>query len=481
MNMKKPFFSIAAFCVVICAAVSCSTDDRREVEEKVPLPSPAVTVLSKDATSFSLVWGPVAGAVSYSYRCDWTEQTGTVEDTVLSFSDLLPDSSYRVYIAAHPAPDAELFTASPETEVVVELVSDAPSDGAGFDIEMYDNAGRMVMTYVVTPDDPDMLFYRDAFTDVQYDEFGGNPEDVWTVALQGYLDFFGSSWIQMVAESGRVEAEFSYVWDQRTYILVAGVDSLANRITPVVDTSWYSGPVPPSDVTFEVTFENVGTSSAVVWVTPSNNDPWSMLLMESDMLEAYSEEEIEDIVKISYGDYINDGRVYSGRMSMTYHEGQLNPDTEYSVLVFGWNTTLSTGVSRHTFRTERASSSQDLTFTWNLEVLGPMEIHAVVTPSDMDAQYIVIPMPDYDYEEFGTDIDAYIEYVTMGVITPYYYTYMFATTGVTDRVFNEFDDGIYPGSSYMFMAVGVDMDNANETVSFYEPQLYGDMVTTPAE
>ena len=99
----------------------------------------------------------------------------------------------------------------------------------------------------------------------------------------------------------------------------------------------------------------------------------------------------------------------------------------------------------------------------------------------MDAQYIVVPMPDYDYEEFGSDIEAYIEYVTMGIITPYDYAYMFATTGVTDRIFDEFNDGIYPGSSYMFFAVGLDMDNSEKTVSFYEPQFYGDMVTTPDE
>ena len=99
----------------------------------------------------------------------------------------------------------------------------------------------------------------------------------------------------------------------------------------------------------------------------------------------------------------------------------------------------------------------------------------------MEAQYIVIPMPDYDYEEFGTDINAYLDYVTMGVITPYEYADMFAATGVTDKVFNEFDDGIYPQSSYMFMAIGVDLDNSTRTVKFYEPQLYGEMVTTPAQ
>ena len=166
---------------------------------------------------------------------------------------------------------------------------------------------------------------------------------------------------------------------------------------------------------------------------------------------------------------------------MKYGEGTLDPDTEYTVMVFGWNTALSTDIDTVRIRTDKASSSADLTFDWFIEVQGPMEIHAVVTPSDLEAQYIVIPMPDYDYEEFGTDIDAYLEYVTMGMITTYEYAYMFATTGVTDKVFDEWNDGIYPESSYMFMAVGVDMDNSTQTVEFYSPQTYGEMVTTPSE
>ena len=269
-------------------------------------------------------------------------------------------------------------------------------------------------------------------------------------------------------------------YDQHTYILVAGIDSLANRITPVVDTMFYSGPVPPSDITFDIVVSNVGVSSAVVSVDPSNDDPWSMLMIEGSM-EDYSEQDMKDLLKYTYSEYINDGHVYSGYLDMRYNEGTLDPDTDYTVMVFGWNTALSTDIDTVRVRTDKASSSADLTFDWLIEVQGPTEIHAEVTPSDLEAQYIVIPMPDYDYEEFGTDIDAYLEYVTMGMITTYKYAYMFAATGVTDKVFDDLNDGIYPESSYMFMAVGVDMDNSSQTVEFYSPQTYGEMVTTPSE
>ena len=396
----------------VSIVVSCSVDSGEDIVDKVPLPSPVVEVQSLDAASFTIVWEEVTGAASYSYRCGWSGETGTVEDTLLSFGGLEAGNAYTVYVASLPSPDASLFLASPETEVIVELPGAATS-GNGFTFELVDEPDKMIMNYTVIPDDPDMLFYRDAFTDVQWEEMGGNPEDVWASALQGYIDFFGDSWMYMVAESGTVQSYFDYYYDQHTYILVAGIDSLANRITPVVDTVFYSGPVPPSDITFDIVVSDVGVSNAVVSVEPSNDDPWSMLMIEGNM-EDYSEQDMKDLLKYTYGEYINDGHVYSGYLEMKYGEGTLDPDTEYTVMVFGWNTALSTDIDTVRVRTDKASSSADLTFDWLIEVQGPTEIHAVVTPSDLEAQYIVIPMPDYDYEEFCTDIDAYLEYVTMG-------------------------------------------------------------------
>ena len=449
----------------VSIVVSCSVDSGEDIVDKVPLPSPVVEVQSLDAASFTIVWEEVTGAASYSYRCGWSGETGTVEDTLLSFGGLEAGNAYTVYVASLPSPDASLFLASPETEVIVELPGAATS-GNGFTFELVDEPDKMIMNYTVIPDDPDMLFYRDAFTDVQWEEMGGNPEDVWASALQGYINFFGDSWMYMVAESGTVQSYFDYYYDQHTYILV--------------DTVFYSGPVPPSDITFDIVVSNVGVSSAVVSVDPSNDDPWSMLMIEGSM-EDYSEQDMKDLLKYTYSEYINDGHVYSGYLDMRYNEGTLDPDTDYTVMVFGWNTALSTDIDTVRVRTDKASSSADLTFDWLIEVQGPTEIHAVVTPSDLEAQYIVIPMPDYDYEEFGTDIDAYLEYVTMGMITTYDYAHMFAATGVTDKVFDDWNDGIYPESSYMFMAVGVDMDNSSQTVEFYSPQTYGEMVTTPSE
>lgn len=219
--MTLAFFAIAA----MSAIVSCTPHNTGEDGDRVPLPSPEVSVREAGETSFSIVWSPVAGAESYNYSCDWTGyRTENTADTLLSFSGLVPDSTYRVRVSAVPASDAVMFKESPAEEVSVYLESngsdpepDPDPEGDMFTIEMYDDPSSMVVIYTITPEDPQMLFYRDCFTDVQWSEMGGNSEDVWANALQGYMDFFGSSWLNMVAETGFVESFFDYVYDEHTY------------------------------------------------------------------------------------------------------------------------------------------------------------------------------------------------------------------------------------------------------------------------
>lgn len=478
--MKKIIHLILVFSAVLIA--SCNKDEQQiETPELQQLASPEVSVVEQTEDSFAVAWAPVEGAASYNYTCGWTGDAGNTVDTTLAFSGLESGVEYVITVSSVPS-DTTMYSESEPAEVRITLSEPTdPGERTYFTIGIDDNKDMRVMTVTIVPDDMDMLYYREAFDDYYFEELGGNIEDVWTNALQSYLDMFGSeeAVLSMIALRGADEFQFEYLYDEHTYIMVAGIDSSLNRITPIVDTITYSGPVPPSDITFEVEYEDVTSSGAVVWVTPSNYDPWSMLLLESRALEGYTEEDLETLLKVTYGEYINDGRVYFGRLDMTYRDGLLTPDTEYTVLVFGWNTTLNTEITRSVFSTLPAASSENITFEWDIEVLGPTDIHVVCTPSDMSAQYIVLPFTLAEYEKYGDDVESYIEDVTGGWISTYDYASMFAVTGVSDEYYDW--EYIYPDTSYKFLAVGVDVNNETETVRFYSPQFYEETVTTPAE
>ena len=139
--MKK-LFDLCLFSLALSASVfvSCTPEDGGGGNiETVPLPSPSVTVQEQDETSFTLAWSPVSGADHYSYRCDWTEGSSVTQDTVLSFMDLVPDSTYVVWLSAVPSSDADMFRASPEAEISVTLSSPENPQGRIFTIEISDN------------------------------------------------------------------------------------------------------------------------------------------------------------------------------------------------------------------------------------------------------------------------------------------------------------------------------------------------------
>lgn len=474
--MKKFIHLILVLPVVLFA--SCNKNEQKETPEVQQLASPELSISEQTENSFTVSWTTVEGAASYNYTCGWTGDAGNTAETVLSFSGLEAGVEYVLSVSSVPS-DASLYSES--EPAVVKVTLEEEKEKTYFTIGIQDNKDMRVVTVTIVPDDMDMLYYREAFDDYYFEELGGNAEDVWANALQSYVDVFGSPEIvlSMIATKGNDEFQFEYMYDEHNYILVAGIDSSLNRITPVVDTMIYSGPVPPSDITFEVEYEDVTSSGAVVWVTPSNNDPWSMLLLESRALEGYKDEDLETLLKVTYGEYINDGRVYIGRLDMTYRDGLLTPDTEYTVLVFGWNTTLNTEITKSVFSTLPAASSENITFEWDIEVLGPTDIHVVCTPSDMSAQFIVLPFTLAEYEQYGDDVETYIEDVTGGWITTYDYASMFSVTGISDEYYDW--EYISPGTSYKFLAVGVDINNETETVRFYSPQFYEDTVTTPAE
>lgn len=194
--------------------------------------------------SFTVSWTAVEGADSYDYQCGW--QDGEILSTVgteLTFDGLEVGAEYSLFVKSMPS-DTMVFSESDWAEVSV-TIGNMYSDENMFSIDMVDMADVRTVVYKITPKEPEMLFFREAFEDIAWEELGAEPEAVWTAALENYKNIFGSSTLDMIAEKGVVESQFEYVYNQHTYILVAGIDEELNRITSVVDTVFYSGEVPP--------------------------------------------------------------------------------------------------------------------------------------------------------------------------------------------------------------------------------------------
>lgn len=476
MNKLKSILLFAAF----ACAISC------EQPEPAPVPAtkleaPAITLESKTDSSFTISWEAVENAGCYSV--DFMGDITDTESLEAGYSGLESGQTYEISVKAVPA-DLEKYTESDWTKFSVTLDTSAtvePEPEKYFDINIDFDKEAMMMYCSITPTDMEMYYYRETMTQAQVNELGGGSvEDAWQAALDNYYAIFGSSIWDHYITVGFDEWMADTTYEETEYVLAAGIDNELNRITPVEYATLETGEAPQSDNTFVIEVKDVTSSSAVVYVTPSNSDPFSLVLVESYDIEGYSEEELRDLLINVYTDYVYDGNLFNQAMYMTYPEGTLYPNTEHTVLVFGWNTVPNTKIFKKTFKTLTPTSSDDLTFEITAEVIDAWNLHGVFVPSDPDAQYFALAVADYEFEPYKDYPPQFIIDVCDNFGLPLSsYAEMFAQTGTYDHVFDNWNDGIIPETSYYIWAVGFTAEGDGGT--FGNWQIYDEILTTPAE
>lgn len=122
--MKK-YFRFLACAALLVGFAACSDDDPTPTPGPNPDPNPeqlakpALTIASKDATSFTVSWTAVEHATSYAYTVDnGAEQT--TGSTQIARTDLTPETTYTVKVKAVAAgyTDSEWATVSVTTDAV---------------------------------------------------------------------------------------------------------------------------------------------------------------------------------------------------------------------------------------------------------------------------------------------------------------------------------------------------------------------------
>lgn len=482
MNKLKSILLLSSFAAFACT-ISCEQPEPDPVPA-TKLEAPTVTVASKTDSSFTIEWESVENAGHYSV--DFMGDVTDTESLEAGYSGLESGQTYEISVKAIPD-DLEKFTESDWTKLSVTLDTTTvepdpdPKPEKYFDINIDFDKDALIMYCSITPADMDMYYYRETMTQAQVNELGGGSvETAWQAALDSYYAIFGNSIWDYYITTGFDEWMVGTTYEETEYVMAAGIDTELNRITPVEYATLETGEAPQSDNTFVIEVKDITSSSAVVYVTPSNSDPFSLVLVESNDIEGYTEDELRDLLINVYTDYVYDGNLFYQEMYMTYPEGTLYPNTEHTVLVFGWNTVPNTEIFKKTFKTLPPASSDDLTFEITAEVIDAWNLHGVFVPSDPDAQYFALAVADYEFEPYKDYPPQFIIDVCDNFGLPLSsYAEMFAQTGTYDHVFDNWNDGIIPETSYYIWAVGFTAEGAGGT--FGNWQIYEEILTTPAE
>lgn len=161
-------------------------------------------------------------------------------------------------------------------------------------------------------------------------------------------------------------------------------------------------------MTIDIQVTNIKADRADVTTTPSNDDFYLVNLFYANELSKFAnDQEIIDAVIQKFGSNIDMALKFNQR-TQTFYE--LDPDTEWVVLAFGYESGVNTtGLFRQNFRTPKAGEAADLDF--EIDVV-PHQFKAEVTykPSKESIRYAYEIMAEDTYNAYGANAEAIQRY-----------------------------------------------------------------------
>ena len=178
------------------------------------------------------------------------------------------------------------------------------------------------------------------------------------------------------------------------YMMVFYAVDMLDGIPQVVSTPhveyFRTGVVEQSEMTIDIQVDNVYTRVADVAITPTTNDPYAIaLVLKSDVPEG-SDSDILNWLTGTFGLSTYRGTVVS-------HLNTLNPETEYTILAFGYfGGVITTDLYRADFKTEAEAEGENSVVS--IEHCGPyspLELH------EADPEFFFSPDMAAMYEQMG--------------------------------------------------------------------------------
>ena len=329
----------------------------------------------------------------------------------LQYKGLDPSSEYVVYVygmTAQGERTTDIYSA--------EAVTQPPYDGpVTFDITVTEE--NNIMDVTVTPDHDGVYYYWNLMDRETYDSYasvhGDDPMKVFQAYvnwdIQDLIDYeyltTRAEYHEWYSDINQVNSQFECMALTEYIVFACKWDEDCNFEGEAAFKWHKSADVAPSDNQITVTVgDDVDQSSFFVDIKTTNNDPYVMLAEPSRFMAGMNEEQIYAHLMEDYGtwgilNYVYEGSL-SGRMS------GLDPDTEYTMVVFGYKAgKQTTPMQIFTVRTAPAGPAEDCVFDFVLNEAGSNSLDITVTPSDAaHFYYWYVYSPETTAEEVKQDI-----------------------------------------------------------------------------
>jgi hypothetical protein len=313
-------------------------------------------------------------------------------DNTIDWTSLVPGCDYVVYVyGVQFNEDGSDYTVT--TPIYYEVVT-TPINTIGeqnFDVTVEVDGPSAYISidpqgytgyYFTNIYDTNSELYLSEGTEVD-DEYTLLVAQDWMKNVNSYMGYYGytaEQTIETLCNTGSdthgavLNANSDYISVTYAVEIVDGIPMLSSR--PVVKR-FTTGNVEASNMTFDVELNACYTRVLDFTVTPSNNDGYTILILNKSALDGITTD--EEIIDYAVNGYWLDE--YQGEYN--YYNCYLKPETEYSILVFGYyGGVATTGLTRLDVKTEAVAPAENS--VTNIVTYGPYDPVAI---AELDPSY----------------------------------------------------------------------------------------------
>lgn len=276
-----------------------------------------------------------------------------------------------------------------------------PSVEAVFNIEILDlHSSRCKVK--VTPVNMTESYFCGVATEEYLESFGPLDDLEYTVGnfIESLALFKPDTPLSDLLVKGVYERDVTGLQpNQRFVVFACHTDNTGAITSEVVMVTETTPEVSSSENTFEIEIDQITATSAMLFITPSNNDDYVWLEFPEYVYADMTTEELEAFLLKNYKPFFP-LHTHSGEMVHSFDD-KLEPDMEYMIIVFGYDGGLTTPLTTKKFRTLPPNDPTNTTFTFEYGTITSRSVSVTFTPSDYSVSYLAIVADEETLGKYG--------------------------------------------------------------------------------
>ena len=254
----------------------------------------------------------------------------------------------------------------------------------------------------VTPADPEWQYFCGVATE-EYLKTFGDLDDMQTVAanfIETMILENSDVAIADLMKRGVYEREVTGLQPEQRFVVFACHTNELGEVTSDVEAVVETTPaLEQVQMAFEIELDQITATSAMLFITPTTDDEYVWLEFPEEVYKDMTMDELQEFLLKNYKPFFP-LHTNTGEMVHSF-DNKLDPDTEYMIIVFGYDGGLTTPLFTEKFRTLKPNDPKDVTFEISYNSLTARSASVTFKPSDASVAYFAIVAGEDELERNG--------------------------------------------------------------------------------